>query len=299
MKEYYVSIDVGGTDIKYGILDENVRIIDRGSVRTEKAGGGERILLQMTKIVERKQVNFPLSGICVSTAGIVDTKEGKILYAGETIPGYTGTEIKRNMEDMFQIPCTVENDVNCAGLAETVSGSAIGCESAICLTVGTGIGGCIILDGEIYHGHGNCAGEIGYLYMDGSDFQTLGAVSIMSKKVAEYKKADPEEWDGVKIFKHAGRGDADCTRAIEEMAETLGKGIASLCYVLNPQIIVLGGGVMEQKEVLKPYIERQVRKYLRPVFLEKTDITFAKHGNNAGMLGAFYNFRKCSQKGLI
>lgn len=79
-----------------------------------------------------------------------------------------------------------ERDVNCAGLAELVSGAAKGFRNVLCLTVGTGIGGCIILNGEVYHGHGNSAGEIGYMYMDGSDFQTLGAGSIMSKKFAEH-----------------------------------------------------------------------------------------------------------------
>lgn len=296
MKEYYVSIDVGGTALKYGIIDEHAQIIKKDSVQTNTAGKGEGILEQIVKITEKEQENFKISGICVSTAGIVDCEKGKILYAGELIPGYTGTEIKKQMEERFQIPCAVENDVNCAGLAEVVSGAAVGRKSVVCLTVGTGIGGCVILAGEVYHGYGNCAGEVGYLYMDGSDFQTLGAGSIMSKKIAGKKNGRPEEWNGIKIFEYAKQGDEDCIRAIEEMTEVLGKGIASICYVLNPQMVVLGGGVMEQKEVLKPLIEKQIQKYLKPILLEKTEIAFAKHGNNAGILGAFYNFKKYYRK---
>ena len=290
MKKYYVSIDVGGTAIKYVIIDSSAEIVDKGSVKTETSGGGEAILRQLTEITQEEQKRFSISGICISTAGIVDCETGEILYAGELIPGYTGTRIKKCMEEKFHIPCEVENDVNCAGLAEVFNGAAKGYKSAVCLTIGTGIGGCIILDGSVYHGCGNCAGEIGYLYMDGSDFQTLGAGSIMSKKVAEYKQASPEEWNGIRIFEAAKQGDEDCMKAIKDMAEVLGKGISSLCYVLNPQIVVLGGGVMEQKQTLEPLIVEQVKKYLKPVIMEKTKIAFASHGNTAGMLGAFYHF---------
>lgn len=130
---FYVSIDVGGTAIKYGILDECGAFIKKASCPTEAKEGGKRILSQLIEIVENAgqsiaEINSQgiFSGICVSTAGMVDCEQGKILYSGELIPAYTGTEIKKTLENRFHVPCSVENDVNCAGLAELVSGAAKG-----------------------------------------------------------------------------------------------------------------------------------------------------------------------------
>jgi predicted NBD/HSP70 family sugar kinase len=114
----------------------------------------------------------------------------------------------------------------------------------------------------------------------------------MSKKIAEQRQDIPENWSGRRIFEAAKQGDTECIRVIDEMAEILGKGIANICYVLNPQIVVLGGGVMEQREMMEPLIKDKLEKYLRPIVRNTTRIAFAEHGNDAGMLGAFYHFRK-------
>ena len=158
------------------------------------------------------------------------------------------------------------------------------------LTVGTGIGGCILLDGKVYHGYSNSACEVGYMHMDGSDFQTLGAASILTKKVAE-KKGEPEsQWNGKAVFDAAKQGDKICCDAIDEMADILGKGIANICYVLNPETVVLGGGIMAQEAFLKDKICNALKKYLVSSIFEKTSLKFAHHRNDAGMLGAYYHF---------
>lgn len=188
------------------------------------------------------------------------------------------------------IPCEVENDVNCAGLAESVSGASKGSSSSLMLTVGTGIGGCVIIDGKVFHGFSNSACEVGYMHMAGSDFQTLGAASILSGKVAEWKNEPTEKWNGYRIFKEAKKGDTLCIRAIDEMTDVLGQGIANICYVLNPEVVVLGGGIMAQEDYLKGRVEKAVEKYLIPSIADHTRIAFARHKNDAGMLGAFYHF---------
>lgn len=290
MQDYYISIDIGGTAIKYGVLDCEGKIIEKSSLKTNVLDGGIGIIHQISQIIKNTQNTFELKGIAISTAGMVDYELGKIIYSGELIPNYTGTEIKKVIEEMFSLPCTVENDVNCAGLAEVVSGVAKGCKDVVCLTVGTGIGGCIILDGKVFHGRGNCAGEVGYMNMEGSDFQTLGATSILCKKVAQRKQESIEAWNGVRVFECAKKNDIICVNAIREMTDILGKGIANICYVLNPEMVVLGGGIMAQQEVIRPLLNEALEKYLRPILLEQTKIVFAEQGNNAGMLGAFYNF---------
>ena len=288
----YISIDIGGTAIKYGIICEDAEIELKKSMPTEAWKGGPSILKKVITIVRGmvKLYSGKIAGICISTAGMVDTEKGSIFYSAPLIPNYAGTEFKRILEKEFHIPCEVENDVNCAGLAEYKNGAAKGSKVALVLTIGTGIGGCIILDGKVFHGFSNSACEVGYMHMDGSDFQTLGAASILTKKVAEWKKEPEEKWDGYNIFKEAKKGDKICVQDIEEMTDTLGKGIANICYVINPEVVVLGGGIMAQEDFLKDRIEKAVKKYLVSSIEEHTKITFAENQNDAGMLGAFYHF---------
>lgn len=287
----YVSIDIGGTAIKYGIIDEEGQILSRSEMKTEAHKGGPAILSKTLAIVEELSSREKVSGICISTAGMVDTEKGEIFYSAPLIPNYAGTKFKETMEQRFGLPCEVENDVNCAGLAEAVSGGAKGSRVSLILTIGTGIGGCAVIDGKVFHGAGNSACEIGYMHMDGSDFQTLGAASILTKRVAAMKQEPAEVWNGYHIFEEAKKGDAQCIQAIEEMTDVLGKGIANICYVLDPEVIVLGGGIMAQEEFLRERIEGALKKYLVPSIAAHTRIEFAKHRNDAGMLGAFYNFR--------
>lgn len=288
----YISIDIGGTAIKYGVIQENAEIILKKSMPTEAWKGGPAILEKAIRIVREllELSEAQISGICISTAGMVDTQKGSIFYAAPLIPNYTGTEFKKVLEETFNIPCEVENDVNCAGLAEYKNGAAKGSKVAVMLTIGTGIGGCILLNGEVFHGFSNSACEVGYMHMEESDFQTLGAASILTKKVANWKNEPEEEWNGYHIFEEAKKGDALCLQAIDEMVEVLGKGISNICYVLNPEVVVLGGGIMAQEAFLKAKIESAVKTYLVSSIEEHTKIRFAENQNDAGMLGAFYHF---------
>lgn len=128
------------------------------------------------------------------------------------------------------------------------------------------------------------------MHMDGSDFQTLGAASILVKRVAAAKGEPEDAWNGYRIFQLAREGDPICREAIDQMCDCLGKGISNICYVLNPQIVVLGGGIMAQEEYLRPRLEKALARYLVSSIYEKTELAFAKHQNDAGMRGAYYHF---------
>ncbi|MCF2682746.1 ROK family protein [Faecalicatena contorta] len=292
MKEY-ISIDIGGTAIKYGVINEHAEVLFRDERATEAYKGGASVLAKAMEIVSELVRNRKISGICISTAGMVDTEKGEIFYSAPLIPDYAGTRFKETMEKEYGIPCEVENDVNCAGLAEYMSGAAKGSRIALVLTVGTGIGGCFVADGKVFHGFSNSACEVGYMHMEDSDFQTLGAASILTKKVAKWKQEPEEQWNGYRIFEEAKRGDEICNRAIDEMTDVLGKGIANICYVINPEVVVLGGGIMAQEQFLREKIESAMSRYLVPSIAANTRLAFAQHKNDAGMLGAFYHFMGC------
>lgn len=288
--KFYVSIDIGGTSIKHGILDENIKFITSGEIATEAQKGGKNILEKVINIVSEYKKEYTLSGVCISTAGMVDCEKGEIIHASDLIPNYTGTQIKKTLEDIFSIPCEVENDVNCAGLAEYFSGSAKGSSISLCLTIGTGIGGSIIINDKVFHGFSGSACEVGYMNMFKSKFEDLGATSILVKKVAKLKNCSENHIDGKLIFEMAKNNDEDCIKAIDEMVDILGMGIANICYVINPEVVVLGGGIMAQKDYLYDKIRLSLDKYLIPTISSKTKLEFAKNQNKAGMLGAYYNF---------
>ena len=300
----YITIDIGGTEIKYGILDEKEEFLCRYKMKTEAAKGGNAILQKVTGIVQElleENNRFggeqdEIKGICVSTAGMVDTNTGRIFYSAPLIPEYVGINYKESLEEKYGLPCEVENDVNCAGLAESESGASKGSKISLMLTVGTGIGGCIVMDGKVFHGCSGSACEVGYMHMAGGDFQTLGAASILTKKVSEWKNEPQENWNGYRIFEEAKKRDVICNRAIDEMTEVLGQGIANICYVLNPEVVVLGGGIMAQEAFLREKIEASMKKYLVSGIFEHTKLAFARHRNDAGMLGAYYHFCKMQKE---
>lgn len=129
------------------------------------------------------------------------------------------------------------------------------------------------------------------MHLPGGEFQDLGASSILVKKTAEYKRIDPASINGKYVFEQAKQGDSDCIRSIQEMCEVLGMGIANICYVVNPEVVVLGGGIMAQKEYLKDILRESLDKYLIPSVARHTRLEFAQNQNQAGMLGAYYHFR--------
>ena len=136
--EYYVSIDIGGTSIKYGILTVDGEILEKSSIDTEASKGGSALKRKVFRIIQQYQERYLLSGVCISTAGMVDCEKGEVFFAGALIPEYQGTKWKESIEKEFSLPCEVENDVNCAGLAEYKTGAARKSRVAVCLTVGTG-----------------------------------------------------------------------------------------------------------------------------------------------------------------
>lgn len=287
----YICIDIGGTSIKYGIIQEDLTFLISDETPTEaQAFGGPGIIRKICEITENLLRDYQVAGICVSTAGMVDCSSGSITYAAPLIPNYTGTPIKQIMEERFSLPCEVENDVNCAGLAEHFAGASKGCRISLCLTIGTGIGGAIIIDDKIFHGFSGSGAEVGYMHLPGGQFQDLGASSILVKKVASAKNVLPDSIDGKYVFEQAKAGDPDCLMAIDEMTDILGMGIANICYVLNPEIVVLGGGIMAQKEFLYDRIRAAMDRYLIPSVASRTKLAFAQNRNQAGMLGAYFHF---------
>lgn len=170
----------------------------------------------------------------------------------------------------FGLPCHVENDVNCAGMAEYAAGAAKGSSSMLMLTIGTGIGGAFIWDGKLWKGYGNSACEVGRMELGTGSFEELAATSALVLNTAKRLGKVPEEISGKWIFEQAQAGNEVCIQEIDRMCDALALGIANLCYVLNPEIVVLGGGISAQREWLLPRLKKGLERYLIPSILEQT-----------------------------
>lgn len=293
---YYICIDIGGTSIKYGVLSDKGEIFIDGTVSTKVTEKENFILSDVKKLVRNildEYRNYEIKGICVSTAGVVNPEKGEIAYAGPTIPKYTGTKIKEELEKEFSISCEVENDVNCAGLGEYWKGAGKGSKSMVCLTIGTGIGGSVILDGKLLNGIGYTAGEIGYMDVNGSYIQNIASSRYLVEKVQKEKVEKEGITDaitGVDIFELAKKGDEICIAGINEIISNLAVGVRNIIYLLNPEVIVIGGGITAQKEYLEEKIRKEVNDGIISDMFRKTRIELAQQGNQAGLLGALYNF---------
>ena len=298
---YYICIDIGGTSIKYGVLDGMGEIFINGSITTKVTQTENFILLDLKKLIKdilEQYVTYDIKGICVSSAGVVNPEKGEIVYSGPTIPGYTGTKIKEEIEKEFGISCEVENDVNCAGLGEYWKGAGKGSKSMVCMTVGTGIGGSVILDGKLLNGIGYTAGEIGYMDVNGQFIQEVASSRFLVKKVQEEKEKREglkQNITGVDVFELAKKGDEICIDAIDMLIENLAVGIRNIMYLLNPEIVIIGGGITAQKEYLEERIRKRVNDGMISDMFKKTKIELAQQGNQAGLLGALYHFLKKQQ----
>jgi len=293
---YYICIDIGGTSIKYGVLSDEGEIFIDGTVSTKVTEKENFILSDVKKLVRNildEYRNYEIKGICVSTAGVVNPEKGEIAYAGPTIPKYTGTKIKEELEKEFSISCEVENDVNCAGLGEYWKGAGKGSKSMVCLTIGTGVGGSVILDGKLLNGIGYTAGEIGYMDVNGNYIQNIASSKYLVEKVQKEKverEGITDTITGVDIFELAKRGDEICIAGINEIISNLAVGVRNIIYLLNPEVIVIGGGITAQKEYLEEKIRKEVNDGMISDMFRKTRIELAQQGNQAGLLGALYNF---------
>lgn len=286
----FICLDIGGTYIKYSVLTEDMKFLTKGKVPTKKEN--TNILENISSIIKNCKRDHSISGIAISSAGIVDSDKGNIISA-TLIDGYSGLELKKELEYEFDLKCEVENDVNCVGIAENYLGEAKYAKSCICITVGTGIGGCVLIDNNVINGFTNSAGELGYMYVNNNRFSQVATASSLVKNVSRLKA---KEMTGEEIFQLAKDGDSLCIIEIDKMLENLATGIANIIYILNPEVIVLGGGIMEQEMYIKERLNYFLKeKVVRDIF-NNTTIKFAKNQNDSGMLGALINFLQKNKK---
>lgn len=308
---YYLGVDLGGTNIVVGLLDESGKIIKSITKPTEATRKTELIFDDIIKLCKEIISEFNLTksnlkGIGMGIPGEIDAKNGIINYSNN-IP-MNNFNAKQYISKELDFPLAFANDADCAALGELISGAGKGCEDIIILTLGTGVGGGIIINGKIYSGYYAGGAELGHqtiIYKGAQcscgnkgclEAYASATALIRDAKVAAMnnpksllntlvENEDLNKMTAKVAFDAAEQGDLVAKDLINDYIEYLSIGVANLVNIFKPQMILLSGGISKQGEKLtKPLIEKTKEKIFGNTLLTKIDI--AKLGNDAGLIGA-------------
>ena len=300
----YLAIDIGGTSVKLGIVDETGAVLAKAEESVSFDGYETPILTTVCKaakaFVEAQNISpAALVGVGVSATGQIDSRAGTVVGTCGNLPHYIGSPIKAELESLFGLPVTVANDANCMCLGEVWVGGAKGYTDVIGVTLGTGVGGGILTGGRLLEGTRGLGGELGHFRLHALDGVacTCGAIGCYERSAAttalvrSAQKAGLDAPDGRAIFEAAAAGDARTLAVLNGWINEIAQGLAGLVHIFNPQLILIGGGVSAQQALLIDPLAAQVRKSIMPAFAEGLELKAAALQNDAGLVGAVYYFR--------
>lgn len=291
------AVDIGGTKIAAGIVDQNGNVLAQMQSPTDAAGGyakGIRRIAEMLREVSQK-AGAKISGIGIGSTGVVYPARGEFGDV-DFLPGWKGFCPVGDLEREFGVRAAIENDGDAAALGEAAWGAGKGKSRLIYVTVGTGIGGGIILDGHLYRGAKGAHPEIGHHVVDWSGppctcgfrgcWETMATGPAMEGWFKKNGGANRGAVTAKEICELARHGDETARKAVEHEAAYLGLGIANLIGMFVPEMIVLGGSVMKSADLLMDGIRRVIASGCRFVPAEETELALAPLGENANLIGA-------------
>ena len=293
------AVDIGGTKIAVGMVDENGHVISKKELPTdaERYADGVTSIAEMVRETAR-EAGFQVSGIGIGSTGPVNPFTGEFGDV-DFLPGWRGKNPVADLGRIFNVRVALENDADAAALAEAGWGAGKNKSRLVYVTVGTGIGGGIVLDGKIYRGVDGTHPEIGHHVVDASGplcscgfrgcWESLAAGPAMVAWVESLAPANYAHRDGLtgkKIFQLAQQGDELARQAVEREAFYLGLGLANLINLFAPDAIVLSGSVMKSAGLLLDKMLRVIAQGCRFVPFEKTEIALASLGADTNLIGA-------------
>jgi glucokinase-like ROK family protein len=299
-----LAFDIGGTRIKHGIVRGDGVLLSQDSLPTLAEEGGECVLARLLGVMAQQRRKQPvLLGVAISTAGQVNPADGSIRFSTDNLPGWTGMALARRVSDACGLPCAVENDVNAAALGEAWQGAARGARTALVVTLGTGIGGAILSQGELFYGSQGSAGELGHMCMrphglpctcgQAGCFEQYASTAALERRIAHRAAREPG-WAHLTargLCDRARQGEAAARALLAEWLDDVAWGICALTPVLDPDVVVLGGGISAQGAFLTERIQRRVRAGVMPSY-RGVRVRPAALGNAAGMIGAAHSLMR-------
>lgn len=313
---YYIGVDLGGTNIAVGIVDENLKIVKKGSVPTNPHREGELIIKDMASLAERllKELNIPLSDVAyagIASPGTVNSDTGVVEYANN-LP-FLNFPIAEFFKKYLPVKKVfVENDANAAALAESLVGAAKGTRISVMITLGTGVGGGVIINNKVYSGFNHAGAELGHTVIEYGGKQcscgrrgcfeayssATGLTNMTKEKILECKiKGIPslmvtESEAGGHVsartaFAAMKQGDEAAKEVVDKYISYLACGVTNIINIFQPEVLSIGGGVCNERDYLiKPLMKIvEVDQYTR-TSKSKTKVRVAELGNEAGIIGA-------------
>lgn len=300
-----IGIDLGGTAIKYALVDKGGKALYEGILPSKADESAEKIIEQLKVAIDdtlrySRENNLEVYGLGIGSPGIIDTISGTVMGGAENLKGWEQVPLARLLREAYDLPIYVDNDANVMGLAEATFGAAKGCTDVIFLTIGTGVGGAMIINGKLYGGYRNRGGELGHfpLIADGEDcacgsrgcFEQYASASALvrryKKQLEKNNKPVPEGVNGKYIVQQYHAGEPEAVFSLNENCDFIGHAIAGFVNIFSPQKVVIGGGLSEAGEFYMNKIREAANKYCMADCAFSTHIEPAVLGNKAGYLGA-------------
>ena len=292
-----IGIDIGGTMTKIGLVDIHQKLIAKKSIETKAWRAPEEVIEEIAKttltMLEEEEIAMDQCvGVGVGVPGTVDSKNGVVLYSNNI--KWENVELAKAIGTYLPIPVSIANDADCAALGEAVAGAGKGYQDVVVLTLGTGVGGGIILDGKIYEGKGIGGSELGHMVIvENGEPCTCGRKGCLEAYASatalkrDAKRATGKELEPKEIFESAKAGDTALKEVVETYIRRLGTGVVNIVNIFRPQLFVLGGGVSEQGEELLVPLRKMIEEgCFGGTKGELPELEVAALGNEAGMIGA-------------
>jgi len=312
-KRYFVGVDLGGTYIKFGIVSDKGEVSYKGMLSAQARLGRDVVRDNLLRSVKQalqaaKVKKTKITGIGTGSPGTVNQITGRIEGSSPNIPEMVNVNLRQWLSKPFGLPVCVDNDANVMALAESKFGAAKGFSNALCITVGTGIGGGIILNGKLFHGSNFAGAEFGHMTICHNGRKCncggIGCLEMYASAPAMVKDAkrllktdkrsiirslvegDLSRLTTKVLFAAEKKGDRLASQVIDQASAYLGAGIASAVNLLNPQVVVIGGGVSQGGASFIRRIDREVKRRAFPSATRHLKVVRAKLGNDAGFIGA-------------
>jgi len=294
-----LGIDFGGTSVKIAVVKGADLVSDMFRIPTQNYDGPDELLEAITEKVNELKEEFPdLAAVGIGVPGAIDFEKG-ITYNLTNVRGWTNIPLRDIVQEKVELPTVLENDANCMAYAEFKHGAGQGYNNVVCVTLGTGVGGGLILNGELYRGSRFAAGEIGQMSVDlfGVDgpYGNRGALeryigNRQIEELAEQKYFDsdqdsPKDFSPENLCKLANDGDEVAIAVWDTVATYLANCLMSIIYLLNPDAIVIGGGVAHAGENLFDPLRDKLKDSLTKECFEDLELCHARFGNTAGIIG--------------
>ena len=285
MKNYLV-FDFGGSSIKYGVLSENGNILEQSSFNTPNSL--EDLYFEISKI--KNSYTYKFSGVALSCPGAVNTDTGFVAGVS-ALPYIHGPNIKKDLEDILNLKVHLENDANCAALAEVWLGEAKFNDDVVFIVLGTGVGGAIVKNKQIHKGKNLQAGEFGIMYFESEKGipGTWGSVSI-GQLTSRISKKLNRNINGIELFNLIDENEI-ISNEVKNWYSDLAKGILTIQYIYDPEKIIIGGGVSANQTIINN-IQKSVTDLVNKIDSATIypKIKSCKFNNNSNLIGALYNF---------